>query len=108
MESYAEAQGPHGVGVTYMCKPAWGDAWGCLHGVSPGVSTYPRMHATYAANSRRHSQDACHACCCACRNGEVFQRGKHEAGTEIKAITYSAMQIRQQNDEVEVFIIVDI
>ncbi|KAI8465163.1 MAG: Archease domain-containing protein [Monoraphidium minutum] len=40
--------------------------------------------------------------------GERFVRGRHEAGTEVKAITYSAMQIREQPGDCEVFVIVDI
>ncbi|PNH08121.1 Protein archease-like [Tetrabaena socialis] len=42
------------------------------------------------------------------RQGEVFERGRHEAGTEIKAITYSAMSIREGEGDAEVFVIVDI
>ena len=44
----------------------------------------------------------------ACRRGERFRRGDHASGTEIKAITYSAMQIRQEEGDAEVFVIVDI
>ncbi len=44
----------------------------------------------------------------ACRRGEVFDRQRHESGTEVKAITYSAMDVRQCGNEVEVFVIVDI
>jgi SHS2 domain-containing protein len=43
-----------------------------------------------------------------CRRGERFRRGEHASGTEIKAITYSAMQIREQEGDAEVFVIVDI
>ena len=43
-----------------------------------------------------------------CRKGEKFQRGKHASGTEVKAITYSAMQIIEQPGDAEVFVIVDI
>lgn len=48
--------------------------------------------------------------CCAvpCRRGERFDRNHHECGTEVKAITYSAMQIRQADGDAEVFVIVDI
>ena len=42
------------------------------------------------------------------RRGEVFDRQRHVSGTEVKAITYSAMDVRQCDDEVEVFVIVDI
>ncbi|CAL1681955.1 unnamed protein product [Lasius platythorax] len=42
--------------------------------------------------------------------GEEFTIGKHTQGAEVKAITYSAMQIydRPQVDRPEVFVIVDI
>jgi SHS2 domain-containing protein len=47
--------------------------------------------------------------------GEPFDLAKHPAGTEIKAITYSAMQIYQKKegdatskDDVEIYVIVDI
>ena len=40
--------------------------------------------------------------------GEIFSRDTHEAGTEIKAITYSAMQILEGDGKAEVFVIVDI
>lgn len=42
--------------------------------------------------------------------GEEFTLGKHPQGTEVKAITYSAMQIfdRPDSDRPEVFVIIDI
>ncbi|KAH8271218.1 hypothetical protein KR018_001624 [Drosophila ironensis] len=42
--------------------------------------------------------------------GESFDLAKHPQGTEVKAITYSAMQINQQPDvfHYEVFVIIDI
>lgn len=42
--------------------------------------------------------------------GETFVIGKHPQGTEVKAITYSAMQIVQQPEKnnFEVFVIIDI
>lgn len=45
-----------------------------------------------------------------CRRGEVFDRAKHASGTEIKAITYSAMQVNEATawNDSEVFVIVDI
>lgn len=42
--------------------------------------------------------------------GEEFQIGKHPQGTEVKAITYSAMQIvnNPEKNDYQVFVIVDI
>ncbi|KAG2438545.1 hypothetical protein HXX76_005096 [Chlamydomonas incerta] len=40
--------------------------------------------------------------------GERFDRSRHEVGTEIKAITYSAMSIAEREGDAEVFVIVDI
>ncbi len=40
--------------------------------------------------------------------GSLFSRETHECGTEVKAITYSAMQIYERNNEAEIFVIVDI
>lgn len=40
--------------------------------------------------------------------GEPFDLAKHPQGTEVKAITYSAMQIVQNPDKIEVFVIIDI
>ena len=40
--------------------------------------------------------------------GETYNREKHGAGTEIKAITYSAMQIHENDKKSEVYVIVDI
>ncbi|XP_053695581.1 protein archease-like isoform X2 [Sabethes cyaneus] len=42
--------------------------------------------------------------------GEEFELGKHPQGTEVKAITYSAMQIHQniEPNRSEVFVIIDI
>ena len=44
------------------------------------------------------------------RRGERFDRRRHACGTEVKAITYSAMQIseRTAQGDAEVFVIVDI
>lgn len=41
-------------------------------------------------------------------SGEIFDRERHVSGTEIKAITYSAMQINETDGDAEVFVIVDI
>ncbi|EGB09577.1 hypothetical protein AURANDRAFT_16246, partial [Aureococcus anophagefferens] len=40
--------------------------------------------------------------------GEKFDLAKHPQGTEVKAITYSAMQIHENDDKAELFVIVDI
>ncbi|XP_015263563.1 PREDICTED: protein archease isoform X3 [Gekko japonicus] len=39
--------------------------------------------------------------------GEEFRLIKHPQGTEVKAITYSAMQIHEK-EKIEVFVIIDI
>lgn len=46
---------------------------------------------------------------CSCY-GEPFDLKKHPQGTEVKAITYSAMQIVQNDEQkrVDVFVIIDI
>ena len=40
--------------------------------------------------------------------GETFDLQKHPQGTEVKAITYSAMQINEKPNFAEVFVIIDI
>jgi len=40
--------------------------------------------------------------------GETFSLDKHPQGTEVKAITYSAMQINESESYNEVFVIIDI
>jgi SHS2 domain-containing protein len=40
--------------------------------------------------------------------GEPFDLAKHPQGTEIKAITYASMQVIDEVDKHEVFVIVDI
>ena len=40
--------------------------------------------------------------------GEKFSKAKHGQGTEIKAITYSAMKIIEQPEKGEIYVIVDI
>lgn len=40
--------------------------------------------------------------------GIVFDPKKHPRGTEVKAITYSAMKIEERPDRADVFVIVDI
>jgi len=41
-------------------------------------------------------------------SGEIFRIGKHPQGTEVKAITYSAMKIIENPGKCEIFVIVDI
>mmetsp|Transcript_7641 Transcript_7641/g.25884 ORF Transcript_7641/g.25884 Transcript_7641/m.25884 type:complete len:223 (-) Transcript_7641:77-745(-) len=41
-------------------------------------------------------------------HGEIFDSSKHPVGTEIKAITYSAMRITEEADKSELWVIVDI
>ena len=40
--------------------------------------------------------------------GEAFDLGKHPQGTEVKAITYSNMQIHQEATKIDLFVIIDI
>ncbi|XP_054271679.1 protein archease-like [Macrosteles quadrilineatus] len=40
--------------------------------------------------------------------GETFELGKHPQGTEVKAITYSNMQVHENDGKSEVFVIIDI
>lgn len=40
--------------------------------------------------------------------GEKFNRTKHEIGTEVKAITYSFMNIEEKKDKIEIDIIFDV
>ena len=40
--------------------------------------------------------------------GETFDLNKHSQGTAVKAITYSAMQIRETEKVTKVFVIVNI
>jgi SHS2 domain-containing protein len=42
------------------------------------------------------------------RFGEVFDLAKHPQGTEVKAITYSNMQIHHDKPRKDVYVIVDI
>lgn len=42
------------------------------------------------------------------REGDIFDLAKHTCGTEIKAITYSNMQIHESDEKVDLFVIVDI
>ncbi|XP_030627236.1 protein archease isoform X2 [Chanos chanos] len=46
-------------------------------------------------------------CVCLYRWGEEFNLSKHPQGTEVKAITYSAMQIHDKKKP-EIFVIIDI
>ena len=40
--------------------------------------------------------------------GEIFEIGKHEQDTEVKAITYSFLEIEEKNNRVEIKIVYDI
>lgn len=40
--------------------------------------------------------------------GETFEIGKHPQGTEVKAITYSNMQVHEGPTNCEIFVIIDI
>lgn len=40
--------------------------------------------------------------------GEEFDLSKHPQGTEVKAITYSNMQVHDYDDKHEVYVIIDI
>ncbi|MGV9173213.1 MAG: archease [Promethearchaeia archaeon] len=40
--------------------------------------------------------------------GEEFNREKHEIGTEVKAVTYSFMEINESDDRVEINVVFDI
>ena len=49
-----------------------------------------------------------HVLCFPHRVGGPFDRQRHASGTEVKAITYSAMQINEKPGDAEIFVIVDI
>lgn len=40
--------------------------------------------------------------------GESFDLAKHPQGTEVKAITYSNMQIHEKEDRTDLYVIIDI
>ena len=40
--------------------------------------------------------------------GETFEIGKHPQGADVKAITYSNMQIHEKENRSDVYVIVDI
>jgi SHS2 domain-containing protein len=43
-----------------------------------------------------------------CRHGTTFDQTVHPQGTEIKAITYSNMQIHDTPERADLYVIVDI
>ena len=45
---------------------------------------------------------------CLCRRGEKFEKSRHVQGTEVKAITYSAMQVIETSDKTDIYVIIDI
>lgn len=42
------------------------------------------------------------------RTGSLFDPAVHECGTEVKAITYSAMKVVQGSERTDAYVIVDI
>ncbi len=42
------------------------------------------------------------------RHGDIYDQQKHPQGTEIKAITYSNMQIHEGAERTDLYVIVDI
>ena len=40
--------------------------------------------------------------------GEAFSKSQHVQGTEVKAITYSAMQVIETDQKTDIYVIVDI
>lgn len=44
----------------------------------------------------------------ACAYGEEFRIGKHPQGSEVKAITYSNMQVYDEHENHQVYVIIDI
>ena len=55
-----------------------------------------------------HQPPSLPSCPPLCSEGERFDRARHACGTEVKAITYSAMQVAEAAGDAEVFVIVDI
>eukprot|EP01041_Mallomonas_annulata_P001298 gene1298-2511_t len=41
-------------------------------------------------------------------HGEIYDQSRHTQGTEIKAITYSNMQIHEKDDRTDLYVIIDI
>ena len=70
-----------------------------------GAGNCLRMGNIQRAHKSRHSKPLI---CSIFRYVEPFEIGKHPQGTEVKAITYSNMQIHDNDDQHEVFVIIDI
>lgn len=81
-------------------------ATGCV--ASMRSRSRSRSCARHAKCLTRPLLAALPACLAWARRGERFDRHRHECGTEVKAITYSAMQVLQADGDAEVFVIVDI
>lgn len=88
--------------VTSLDKASWRiDAIGCAFSLPVSAteicSFCPYVHVPRMVQLAR-------------RKGEKFDRRRHSSGTEIKAITYSAMQVTEQTarGDAETFVIVDI
>ena len=59
-------------------------------------------------DSEEDQEETAEVCIKATGFGETFDLSKHPQGTEVKAITYSAMQINENPNFAEVFVIIDI
>lgn len=68
------------------------------------------FHLPDAASEKELRSELLTLRCVQRRHGEKFDRRWHSSGTEVKAITYSAMQVTSQTKQgdAEIFVIVDI